>query len=68
MNYQAVIAHFGGPAQLASALGIKRQAVYQWGGEIPQLRQFEIERLTGGKFVARRSGDKPDPATIAAQQ
>lgn len=53
MNYSDVIKHFGGVQALADALGIKKQAIYQWGGVIPRLRQFEIEALTEGKFKAQ---------------
>lgn len=58
MNYEEVIKHFGGPVKLAEALGIERQAVYQWKKKIPRLRQHEIEKLTDGKFTV----SKPDAA------
>jgi DNA-binding transcriptional regulator YdaS (Cro superfamily) len=35
-----------GPSRLASALGIKSQAVSQW-AEVPARRVPEVERLTG---------------------
>lgn len=37
----------GGPQGLAAALGIKRQAFYQW-NRVPAERVLEIERATNG--------------------
>jgi len=31
--------------KMSQALGIKREAIYQWGEEIPELRAYQIERL-----------------------
>lgn len=45
VTYDKVIDHFGSPAALARALGIKPQAVYQWDGCIPQLRKWELLAL-----------------------
>lgn len=36
----------GGVAQLASQLGIARQAIYQW-SRIPAERVADVERITG---------------------
>lgn len=36
----------GGMAQLASKLGIARQAIYQW-SRIPAERVVDVERVTG---------------------
>lgn len=33
-------------------MGIEPQAVYQWGGKIPESRAYQIEAITGGKFIA----------------
>lgn len=46
---QTVISAFGGPSRLSKKLGIKPQAVSQWDA-IPELRAYEIERLSHGKF------------------
>ena len=50
----AVIDHYGGGATgvlaLAAALEIERQAIYMWRGQIPELRAYQIEKLTQGKF------------------
>ena len=57
MNIKAVIKHFGGVRPTARALNIKSAgAVVQWqqAGVIPELRQYQIEVLSGGKFRAGR--------------
>ena len=52
MTTQQAIRHFGSQAKLAKALGIKPPSVSVWGERPPMLRQFQIERLTGGKLKA----------------
>ena len=55
MTKQEAIEHFGGKAiNLANALGIKPSSVTQWGDEIPEVRQYQIEVLTDGKLKAER--------------
>lgn len=49
---QQVLKYFGTQAAIARALKIKPQAVTNWGGEIPMLRQYELERITDGKLKA----------------
>jgi|JI102314A2RNA_FD_contig_71_2408266_length_464_multi_2_in_0_out_0_2 hypothetical protein len=34
---------------LAHLLGIKHQAVYAWGGKVPQARQWQIESIMAKK-------------------
>lgn len=58
MDKQTVISHFGGPAKVAAALGISRQAVYGWPEIVPPRRQYEIERITGGELKADVSPEK----------
>ena len=53
MRTQDAIRHFQTPAALAAALGIKRQAVPQWGVLVPKLRAYELERLTSGALKMR---------------
>lgn len=53
----AVIAYFGGVPELACALGIGRQAIYQW-EEIPLARTFQIELITKGHFKAAELNKK----------
>ncbi len=47
-----VIEHFDGIPELAMKLGIKPQAIYQWGSYIPPEQAIEIERLSAGRFKA----------------
>jgi len=46
------IRFFGSKAELARALGIKRQAITSWRDRVPLARQYQIEQLTGGKLKA----------------
>lgn len=56
MDIEKVISHFGGVKPLSQALNIFPQAVYLWKARgIPKARQYEIETLTKGVFVADRS-------------
>ncbi|MBB3103765.1 Cro/CI family transcriptional regulator [Azomonas macrocytogenes] len=45
-------AYFGSKKKLAEALGISPSAVTMWGSVIPELRQFQLERLTNGALKA----------------
>ena len=45
MQTNQAIETFGSVANLASALGISVQAVYQWGDTVPKLRTYEIRDL-----------------------
>lgn len=45
MTKKEAIAIFGSGVKLADALGIKPQAVYQWGDDIPELREHQIRKL-----------------------
>lgn len=57
MNPQKVIKHFGGIPATATALGIKAPSIYEWleAGNVPELRQYQIQLATNSKFRA----DKP---------
>ncbi|EOU1354128.1 Cro/CI family transcriptional regulator [Pseudomonas aeruginosa] len=55
MKMTEAITHFGSKKKLAQALGISPSAVTMWGESIPELRQYQIERLTKGKLA--RSAD-----------
>lgn len=57
MKTQDAIKHFGGRQQLADALGITRPATYEWGDTVPELRQYQIEVLSGGAMRAERMAD-----------
>ena len=52
MKKDEVLAYFGTQVQLAKALGITQAAVAQW-REVPMLRQYQLERLTGGALKAQ---------------
>ncbi|WP_429135662.1 Cro/CI family transcriptional regulator [Aeromonas veronii] len=52
MKTADAVAHFGGIAPLAKALGMKTQAISQWKEKVPELRSYQIEVLTGGKLKA----------------
>lgn len=54
MKTQEAIQHFGGrKIDLAKAIGVSPSAITQWGEVPPMLRQFQIERITGGKLKAQ---------------
>jgi hypothetical protein len=58
MNKQDVLDHFGGVIATAKALKIAQPSVSNWNDPLPELRQLEIEQLTGGKLRAGPECDK----------
>ncbi len=46
------IAFFKNKNRLAKALGITRCSVSHWGENVPDLRAYQIEKLTNGKLKA----------------
>ncbi len=66
MKKADAIAYFGTSSELAKRLGIAKQAISQWGEDVPKLRAFEIERITNGALkadftpVSQDSADKSD--------
>ena len=54
MNTTDAIRHFGTVAALAEALGIKRQAVYQWGDRVPEQRAYQLQVITAGALRVRQ--------------
>lgn len=48
MKTSDAIAYFGSAARLAEKLGIRVQAVSQWGELVPKGRAYEIQALTNG--------------------
>ena len=52
MTTDKAIAHFGSRKKMADFFDIWPHATYRWGEFPPKLRQFEIERLTGGELKA----------------
>jgi len=51
MKTSEAVAYFGTQTRIADLLGITRQAVGQWGVEVPQQWQYHLERLSAGKLV-----------------
>ncbi len=60
------VAYFGSQVKLANALGITKSSVSQWGEEVPELRAFQIERLTEGKLKAMPLSESGDSSRLAA--
>lgn len=60
MKTDEAIKAFGTPKDLAAALKITREAIYQWGDTVPELRAYQIREL-----LAARAAKSP-PAAQAA--
>lgn len=59
MKTSDVIKHFGSQYAVAEALGIKQPSVAGWKKPYPpELRQLQIEAVTGGKLKAEPDCDK----------
>lgn len=55
MDIEKVVQHFGGTQETCAALGVTKGAISQSKTDgIPELRQFQIEALTMGRFRADR--------------
>lgn len=52
MTTKEAIDYFGGVKALAQALDIWPTGISRWGKSPPMLRQYEIEKITGGKLKA----------------
>ncbi|MGI2108437.1 Cro/CI family transcriptional regulator [Shewanella frigidimarina] len=52
MKKKIAVDHFKGKSNLAKALGISPASVSQWPDDVPELRAYQIERLTKGKLKA----------------
>jgi hypothetical protein len=48
MLTEIAVDHFEGYANLAEALGISRQAVYQWGDTVPEGMAYKLQVITAG--------------------
>ncbi|QVM94158.1 Cro/Cl family transcriptional regulator [Pseudomonas sp. SORT22] len=53
MTKSQAIQHFGSISVLAKALGVTYEAIRQW-DEVPELRQYQIERITRGALKAKQ--------------
>lgn len=57
MDIDKLIDHFGSVKEMAKALDVYPQAIYQWKeGGIPLLRQYQIQVITKGRFKAIENG------------
>lgn len=52
MKTEEAINFFGGKKQLADALGVWPQVIYQWGEYPPLARQYELQVKTNGALLA----------------
>lgn len=54
MKVKDVIEHFGSQTATAKALGVSVPSVWAWvsSKKVPQLRQYQIEKITKGKLKA----------------
>ena len=50
MRKEDAVNHFGSAKKLADALGITKGSISQWGEDVPLLRAYELEKITGGKL------------------
>jgi len=66
MLKSAAIEHFGGAAKLAAALGLTRQAVHAWPDVVPDLYQYKLHVITGGKLPLDKPAPPPGEGRAAA--
>ncbi|AEG11079.1 hypothetical protein Sbal183_2498 [Shewanella baltica OS183] len=67
MKTHVAVEYFNGKSKLARALGINPASVSQWGDEVPELRAYQIERLTDGALKVNPVVvlDNPESASVA---
>lgn len=65
MKTKSAADFFGSKKKLAEALGISPSAVTMWGDDVPDLRQYQIERLTRGKVKRVTTANPPAQAEAA---
>lgn len=68
MKTQDVAEFFGSKKKLADSLGISPSAVTMWGEFVPASRQFQIQILSRGKFVAESSEPPAAPEQVNPNQ
>lgn len=63
MKTQDAADFFGSRVKLARALGIFPSAITQWGERVPEVRQYQIQILSGGALTAdsKEELDAPTP-------
>jgi DNA-binding transcriptional regulator YdaS (Cro superfamily) len=64
MTKEQAIALAGTSMALAKMLGIQRQAVYQWGDEIPQARLWQLKVLRPEWFTKSKVSKQIVPAKV----
>ncbi|MGE6647970.1 Cro/CI family transcriptional regulator [Shewanella colwelliana] len=66
MKTKEAITYFGNKTSLAKALELTKSAISQWPEEVPELRAYQIERLTHGALKANPIViDKPKSVNVA---
>jgi transcriptional repressor of cell division inhibition gene dicB len=67
MKTKQAISYFGNKLKLAKALNVSKSAISQWGDDVPELRAYQIERLTRGALKVNPVIvlDKPKSASVA---
>jgi hypothetical protein len=69
MKTQDAIDLFGSKVAIAEALGISKQAVTEWGDDVPLGRQYQLQVVTNGALIADShlpAAESPTPAAHAA--
>lgn len=67
MKKSAAIDYFGSQAKLADAIGVSQAAISKWPEDVPELRAYQIERLTQGALKVNPVIvlDNPKPSSAA---
>jgi DNA-binding transcriptional regulator YdaS (Cro superfamily) len=52
MKKSEAIRHFGSQTKLAVAINVSQAAISKWPENVPELRAYQIERLTNGELTA----------------
>lgn len=60
MKTADAIKHFGSVKALAEAIAVNRQAIYQWGENVPKPRRYELFLKSGGALAMEA------PAVVSA--
>lgn len=55
MKTSDVVAYFGSKKKVADALGVGKSAITNWGENVPESRQYQIELITNGALKSSRA-------------